>query len=183
MDNDQVLLEALAEDQESLKKKVKQLEAVINEETKGALHDEQMDKLVKLFNHLSARLKKLENQNDASVELDKPNETKITRVRINRKMVVAFMLIGSLLWYCAILINRGIKYEEPYYKYQSMDLFGLSKNEVDYHYQLNEDSMIQVVEDSINHIHKRRKAQNEIEEYHQRINSLKEEFKLNSKNE
>jgi len=185
MDNDQVLLETLAEDQENLKKKVKNLELQISKKEASTNHHEQIERLIKLYNSLAARLKNLEDQKPVSSEPNEPyQKLSFTKIRVNRKkMAISSILIGAIIWYCVILISRGIKYEEAYYKYQSMDLFGLEKPFVDYLYQVDKDSMMQLVDDSIAHIDHRRNAQDQIEEYQKRINSLEEEFKLNSKND
>ncbi|MEP0987516.1 hypothetical protein [Ekhidna sp.] len=184
MDNDQVLLETLAEDLESLKKKVKNLELQISKKEANTNHDGQIEKLVKLFNNLAARLKNLEDQKVISADANEPSQKlSFTRIKVNRKIAISYILIGAVIWYCVILVGRGIKYEEAYYKYQSMDLFGLEKQFVDYLYQVDKDSMMQLVDDSITHIDHRRNAQDQIEEYQKRINSLEEEFKLNSKND
>ena len=95
-------------------------------------------------------------------------------IKFNKRAAGAAMVFALITWYSGVLINRGFEYQEPYYKYQSMDLFGMDKDLVEYLFEIRKDSMKQMVDDSLSVWKDRREALLEIEEHRKRINSLKE---------
>lgn len=146
MKNDQVLLEALAEALEVLKRKVRQLESQICESDIGEKHSQQINNLAQVNQHLLGRIRKLESKKEDQIIVDKSEKLKTFNINDYRKVVISLFIIG-FLWYLIVLANRGIKYEDSYYKYQSMELFGLNKQEVDYLFKINQDSMTRLVDD------------------------------------
>jgi predicted RND superfamily exporter protein len=169
--NNDLLLEALAEKQAEMEKEMKQLKEKIEQPAKSYDPEPMVKTIDKVLRGFDSRIKKLElkpTTSDAG-DLTGP-KNRIWILPPWRHLV--FMICGALT--IGLLIRfayLGYAYKEYYYKYKSIDLLGLTVEEADAFYEEVPRTFRQIVNDSLEVIDAKKK----ILEYEMEIKRIGED--------